>query len=79
MIISHCVVVRTFLVVSADGVSATGSSDGVSATGAACLRNDALCLDESLFLCLAGNSRSLGDSFARSDTFWIFLSCGGRF
>ena len=33
MMLSHCVVVRTFLV--ADGVSATGSDDGVSATGSA--------------------------------------------
>ena len=44
-----------------------------------CLRNEALCLDKSLFLRLASNSRSLGDSYARSDTFWIFLFRGGRF
>ena len=44
-----------------------------------CLRNDALSLDDSLSLRLTSNSRSLGDSFARSDPFWVFLFCGGRF
>ena len=40
--------------------------------------NNALCLDKSFFLCLASLFCFLSDCFARSDTFWIFLLCGGR-
>ena len=65
MMLSHCVVVRTFLVVSgaADGVSATGSAcfacaaDGVSATGPACFACAMmLCASMRAFFC---NSRAI--------------------
>ena len=43
------------------------------------IRNDALCLDKHLFLRLTCHFRFLSGSFTRSDTFWMFLFCGGRF
>ena len=77
--LSHCVVVRTFL------VSTGGSVDGASATGggSACFRsffcNDVLCLHKSFFLRLAGLFSSFRDKFALSDMFWISLFRGGSF
>ena len=71
--LSHCVVVRTFLVGSTGG-SATGG-------GSACFRSffaTMLCASiRAFFLRLAGLFSSLSDKFARSDTFWIFLFRGG--
>ena len=79
--LSHCVVVRTFLVGSTggsvDGVSATGGGSAASVCFRSFFCNNAVCLDKSFFLRLAGLFSSLSAKFARSDTFWIFLFRGG--